>query len=491
MAHPSSGQDMKRRALKGFLWTTLERWGARIASTTIFIALARHIEPDDLGLVALSGSIVSVATVLQQQGLGVALVQRPNLNKSDIDTAFWASLLLSAGLSLFMSLAASPISSALGQPDLSPVLRIQAIGMVIGGAGSVPTALLQRQLNFRPIALRRLIATVVAGGVGLVMAMHGAGVWALVTQGVLDVTISTAVIWIAARWSPGLSVNRKAWRELFCVGSRITALDLLNVANVRLDDFLVGTFLGTAALGYYSVAYRFIVVTTELFIGIVSTVTLPAFSRMQDDRVRIREAMTTAVTWVSIISFPAFLGLIAIASDVTVVMFGREWIPSVPVMQILAVSGLLQAIRSANSPILIAINHAGWIMNVSLAATALNAIGFAVGLRWGIVGVALSSAIRNLLVTPATFALVRRAVGFRLRSLARPLLRILAASFLMTGAVVMAGLARPLLGPTMHLVSLVSWGAIIYLVGLRMICPDLIEDGIAMAHAMVGRPPNR
>lgn len=483
-----AGPGLREKTVGGLVWSTLERWGARLISTVTFITIARHVEPEEFGVVALAASIIAIVSILQRQGLGVALVQRRELDDDTLNTAFWSLLGTSVVLAAVIVSIAAPISRLLSEPLLAGVIQAQAVGMVIAGSMAVPAAVLQRDLRFRPLATRRIVAAVAGGATGLGLAISGAGVWALVVQGLVDVAVSAIILWTAVRWRPGRSFNTQSWRGLGRVGGTITLSELLNVSNRRLDDFLIGTFLGATALGYYAVAYRFLLVLTELFIEVISVVALPAFARMQGDAVRAGSAMSSAVTWTCFIAFPAFAGLAVIASDVIAVAFGGRWAPSVPVMQVLAFSGLVQALKSVNGPVLIAFDRAGWVLKLTLLATVINIIGFAVGLHWGIVGVAVGSVVRGFIVTPVTFRVVRRVVHLDLRALNKRLALMAAAAMVMC-AVVQYAIRLPLVGSTseLRLIAGVATGLVAYLTAARVLQPRLVHDGVAIGRRFVGK----
>lgn len=483
-----SNRSIKHDTLRGIGWSTIERWGSRLVSTATFIVIARHVSPTEFGVVALSGSIIALVAVVQQQGIATALVQRNAVTKTLIDTAFWASLLFAIVLAATLVLVARPVSSLSGEAELSVVLQMHALGLIVTSLSAVPTAILQRTLDFKPLALRRLIAGGMSGVVGITLAVQGAGVWALIAQGLTDSVVSVFIIWFAVDWRPSLHASIESWRELLKFGSRVTVMDILNVANTRLDDFLVGTFLGSTALGFYSVAYRFLVVITDLFVGVVGAVSLSAFSRLQHDPARSRRAMDMIVQWVCVVAFPAFFGLAAIAPEFIQVTFGSEWAPSVPVVRVLAVSGLLQALRSANGPMLIAFGRMKWIVRVSIVATVANVFGFAVGLHWGIVGVACGSVLRGVIVTPITFRLVGKLTEVSVRSVLRTVGSVAIAAAIMLGSIILfTSPLRTSLSAEMRLAGGVVCGVAVYASALRLLLPQLASSILRTAHVALLR----
>lgn len=408
--------SLREHAIRGVVWSAAQTWGTRATTALVFIILARLLDPADIGLVALAMLFIGFFSLFSEHGFGHALVQRDELEPEHLDSALWFGLAVGVGLFMLTQLCAGVVAEVLGEPRLEPVLRWLSLNFVIGGAKSAPVAVLKRQMRFKPLAVRTLVATVAGGVAGVAAALAGLEVWSLVVQNLVQSAVSVLVLWAASDWRPGLSFSTRHFGELSSFAGKVLGAEVLQYTSRHADDLMIGVFLGPVALGYYSVAYRILTVLTELFTRTISTVTLPTFSRMQGDCWRLRNGLYTATRLCSFVAFPAFLGVGALAPELTVVAFGQQWAPAIPVMQVLALMGALHSILSFNGNVITAVGKPGY----SLALAGLNAVAgiaaftVAVAAGWGILGVAVALVARSYLFSPLPLLVLRRLIALDL-----------------------------------------------------------------------------
>ncbi len=182
------------------------------------------------------------------------------------------------------------------------------------------------------------------------MAFSGFGIWSLVAQQIGSDLAAAVILWRVCDWRPGFSFSKKHFKELFNFGVNMVGTRLVNFFKRRSDDLLVGYFLGPAALGYYTIAYQLLLVVTRLLLNVVNAVALPAFSLLQNNPERMRDAFYTATHYASLIAFPAFLGLSVMGPELIPALYGPQWEASIPVLQILGLSGILLALFFFNGP---------------------------------------------------------------------------------------------------------------------------------------------
>ena len=412
----TSDPSLRGAAITGMRWSALQSVGSRVLSTVVFVVLARLLPTDAFGLVALASVFVALLTILVNQGFGDALVQRRTLDDEHLDTAFWAGLGLGAVLAAVLCAAAGPLAAVFDEPGLAPVLRALSVTFVLAGAASAPEALLRRDLRFRVLALRTLWANVAGSLIGLGLALAGAGVWALVGQAIGVAAVSSVVLWSAVRWRPGLRVRRAALRDLAGFSLSMLGIQLMTFASRRGDDLLIGLVLGTTALGYYTIAYRLLLLMSDVLVGTVQDVAFPTFARLRLSLPRLRQAHRTATRMCAVVAVPAFVGTASVAPEVLHTFFGPRWGPSAPVMVFLSVVGAQQALQYFNGTVMMALGRPGAVLRLVGVNTAVNLLFFAVVVHWGIEAVAASFALRALLLAPLSHRMARRALDLRPRA---------------------------------------------------------------------------
>ena len=427
--------NLREKAVNGLVWSVIQKWGRAAISTVAFIALARLLPPEAFGLVALATVVTAFIEILLDQGFSAAIVQRTDLEPEHLDTAFWISVLIGLLLTLG-AIAASELAAAFfNEPELAPVIRWLSLSFIFVALSSTQTAILQRDLKFKSLAARSTAAALVGGVVGVGMAFAGFGVWSLVGQNLVRALVGVIVLWRASNWRPGLKVSKKHYRELFTFGASVTGTNLLNTLTRRSDDFLIGYFLGPTLLGYYTVGYRLLLVTMRLVTGIVNSVAFPTFSRIQQNRTRTRRAFYEVTQYTSLLAFPVFIGLAVLAPELVTALFGEQWAPSIPIMQILALIGILLSVLAFNGSVMRASGKPSWQFGIMLLTAVCSVIGFLIAVRWGIVAVAASFVIVGYLLAPLSYVAVRKLIQIDFRTYLGQFVAPLSASLIMAAVI--------------------------------------------------------
>ena len=476
-----SGTTLRARAARGVFWTGLGNWGNQIAAVVVFVILSRLLEPEAFGLVALASVFVGFIQVIADQGLADAVVQRRNLESEHLDTAFWTAMAFGVLLSLLIAALAFPIAGLLGQERLAPVLIALALAIPMGSSTLVQRAVLTRDLAFRSLTLRTLAAIAVGSAVGIGAAVLGFGVWSLVAQNLANQFAGMIVLWSVTGWKPRLRFSRSHFRDLFGFGINVVGFRLLNYFNRRTDELLIGSYLGAVALGFYSVAYRMLILLISVTSNLIDFVAFPLYARLQSDRDRLRSAYYKTTSFVALTSFPVFTGIMIMAPEIVLVLFGSKWSESVPVMQALALFGVMQAINYLNGTMIKAMGKPSWRVVIVGITAVLNVIAFFIAVRYGILAVAIALVVVGYLVMPISYWAVNRLVPINLRVYFRHIRDPLLASLLL-GAV-MAGLRHALstTSPLFVLFIASCAGTLVYCAAIRIIARPLADEVLALA----------
>jgi PST family polysaccharide transporter len=464
--------------VKAVAWSAFEKWGTRAGTLLIFAVLSRLLDPVHFGLVALASVFVELVSIVVERGMGQALIQKPQLDSVTVDTAFW----LSAGSGLILTAALALLAPVIGamtnEPGVTGVLRWLSIGFLFASISSVPTALLQRSFAFGVLARRRLIAATVAGVIGVVVAVRGGGVASLVVQSLAQNGIVLVISWRAIGRTPSLQFDRHEARRLLAFAATVSGTELLSFLSRRSDDLLIGVFLGARALGYYVVGYRILLIAIELLTSTLSSVAMPVFARLQDDPDALREAFCRATRFSAAIAAPAFAGLAAVAGRVTPLAFGPNWMPSVPVMQVLAVVGLLHSVTYFDRIALIAVGEARRELRLTFIDTVGNVAAFGMAVHFGVVAVACAFAIRSYLFWPIRLRVIRDVLRISPSEYLQQWVRPVLASGVVVAAVL---LVSPFVNDSwLALLLLVGIGALVYGAVTAVINADLVRDVVGI-----------
>jgi O-antigen/teichoic acid export membrane protein len=402
--------DLRHRVMRGLLWVGASQAGGQLTRALVAIFIARLLTPDEYGLAALALVFATLVMVFSDLALGAALIQRKTLSEVDRDTAFWTTLIAGVLFAAAGVALSGPIASLYGQPDAQPLLLVLSLSFVVSAFGATQQNLMLRDMDFRRVEVLPMIGGLVGGVAAVVAAVYGAGAWAIIVQYVGAVLVTTLLVWVRSSWRPRLAWSWASLKDLGGFSAYMLGQRLLFYLQANGDRFLIGRGLGTSALGVYAVAYNTMLVPASKLGGPLQRVFSPAFSRIQDQPERIAATWARVARLIAAVSVPALAGLVIVAPDFVPLVLGSHWEEAVPVVQILAWVGIVQAVQVINMDILLARGRARTMFRFAVVVTVSHLIAFGIGLQWGVIGVAAAYAISTTLVEPAQTVLAARAL---------------------------------------------------------------------------------
>jgi len=391
---------IKHKMISSSFWSSVENAALQALSFLVFLILARLLQPDDYGLMAIVMVFVTVLGAISGFGISAAMVQIQELEGIHLNSGFWFSLTMGLLLYLIIYVGAPYLALLYEAPDLQSVLLYLGLIVVIDAAGTVPRGLLSRHFRFRFFAFRSITSTLFAGVIGITMATNGYGVWALVAQQLSAATVRTLLTWSGAGWVPKLEISWPALRSLLSVGGYMMGNSLSNTLSRQADNLLVGTFLGTRALGVYSIGFKVFESVNGVLLNSFSRLGVPTFSRLQDTPDRLANAYRQVWTMGAALTLPVFVLIILTAPGLVPAIFGSQWAGSAIVLQFLMIASCCKALTNFDAPLLFTCGRARLAFRLTLLRTALNIAGFAIVVNWGINAVAAVFAVAALVMVP-------------------------------------------------------------------------------------------
>lgn len=430
-------------------WNSLAVVGKQAFLFGSAVVLARLLGPQTYGVISAAMIYVTFTMLLLDQGLAAALVQRPALDPRAPGAV--ASLNLAAAVVLGgLTWVLAPWLADFFHADaLAGILRLLGVGLVVKALAIVPRAMQSRALTFRAIATADVAGAAAGAGSAVVAALAGLGASSVVAQ-VVVMDAVTAVVLLRAQRGPVPNLALGELRPLLPFGLRILATNGIAYLSRNADNVLVGRFLGVTSLSFYAMAYRVLVIPVQLIGQTVSRVMFPVLSRLADRRDELGRHLLRATELLAFVAVP-LMGLAAVtAHELVEVVLGREWLPAATVLSVLAVAGARETVMYVTGPLMKATGHVKLLVRYELLATAVQVGGIVLGLRWGILGVALGYTIAGFVLTPVLLLVQRRLAGVTGGQQARATLPPVHAA--LWGAAAYAGLTRALDGPLVTLV---------------------------------------
>jgi PST family polysaccharide transporter len=488
--HDSEQEGLRRQVARGLTWTFIHTWGGQLLSLVVFLILARLLTREEFGLVALAAIFVAFAQLLIDQGFGDAIIQRPSVTRGHIDTAFWVAIATGTLLSVIGIVIAQPLAALLARaepdvaPALTPIIQVLSLLFFISSFSSTQQALLRRELAFRSLATRGLLAIGGGGAVGIAMAFMGFGAWALVGQQIAAAIIAVITLWTVSPWRPGLEVSRANFEELFGFGIKVVGSDVLTFLSRNTDNLLVGIFLGPVPLAIYAVAYRILDTSQKVLVSVSRRLAFPALAKVQGDPERMRRAYLKLTRIAGAAILPGYVGLALVAPEMTVFLFGSRWAAAGPVSAVLFLIGPVLSIQAFSGSMLTAAGHPAVVFRFRLVTTVVNVLGFILAVQIGrdILWVAFAFAMRGYLLLPLNLAWQRQYGGVRigeyLAQMRGPALASLAMAAVVLALKVTVAAALP---NAIFLALEIAAGAVTLFFALRLIDGPLLREMLRIA----------
>jgi polysaccharide transporter, PST family len=467
---------LKSQIAQALKWQAVGIVGRQLLALAVFATLARLLEPSAFGLVGLVGVYLSFVGMLVDHGIPTALIQRKNLEGKHLDTAFWFNLGCSGLLCLGTAAFAGPLSALLGDPRLAPPLQWSSLGLVFTALSQVPMTLCLKAMDFRRPIIGSLIGNAVGGAIGIGMALAGRGVWALVAQQLTAWLASTIFLWSVSSYRPSLQFSTRHLRELLGVTSSTVASSLLWLFSSRIDQIVIGRVAGVTTLGLYVVGSKIPDMAKMMSIEPLAKISLPTLSNIQDDRSQMRQTIYDGMELNATVSFPVFVGLAAICSDLVPLLFGSRWAAAAGVSSLLSIYALINTLLVFVYPSLVASGGAGRyvILNVWHAVGAL--IACVVGIQFGLTSLVLGLAANELIISVPSLLFLRNRIGLNPWRYCRACLIPGAASLLMVVAVWLTEAVMPNVIPSvLRLACKIGIGAAIYVGCISLLAPSTLR----------------
>jgi PST family polysaccharide transporter len=420
--------------VRGIAWTSAMNWLSQALTWVFTIAVARLLMPSDYGLVGMAALYLQLLTVTTELGLGAAIVTKHALTGHQIAQLNSLSLLLGSGAFLVSCGLAFPVAVFFGVPELHWVVPVMSLSCIITAFRAVPSALLERELQFKALATTEAAQSVASRLGVLILALGGWGYWALVGGGLLGSVLWTGMI-LARR------THSFAWPKLASLRDALTFSGHLLVARLSWyaqanSDFLVaGRVFGKELFGAYSMSFAIASAPSDKVTPTVGRVVFPLFSAIQDNPAALRRYLLSLTKGMALITFPLACGLALVADDVVLGLLGQAWRPAIVPLRCLAWLTLLQSVFPLLPHILNVTGESRYAMRVGLVSGVVMPVAFIVGSRWGLAGVALVWVTVYPVTTIPLYWLVFKKLELSTATYLKVLWPALSGSLLMTTAV--------------------------------------------------------
>ncbi len=377
--------SLKQQALSGVIWSFLQQFGSLIIIFVVSLILARILLPSDFGTIAVFNALMSIGSVLIDSGLTNSLIRTERIDDSDLSTVFYFNLFVSIIVYLLIVIASPWIAVFFKMPELINIIRVYAIILPIGAFSAVQRTLLTKRLDFKT-QLKIQIPSLIVGGIsGIILALTGFGIWALVYMAIVQSVLSTLQFWLYSKWIPRRVFDRVKFKLHFNFGYKLALSSLIDTIFQNLYTIVIGRLFNPTQLGYYNKANSMQQLPVTSITQPLNRVTYPLFAQIQNDSNRLRDAYRRLMKTVIFITAPFLTIMAAMGEPLFRFLFTEKWLPAVPYFQILCILGILLPIHSYNLNILKVKGRSDLFLRLEIVKKILIVIMIAVTYKFGII----------------------------------------------------------------------------------------------------------
>jgi len=394
----------KSSIISNMFWKFSERAGAQVVSLIVAIILARLLSPAEFGLIAMVTVFITIANEFISSGFGSALIQKKDVDNLDYSSIFFLNIGLSIILYGIIFMSAPIVANFYGYEVLTPVMRVLGMRLILAAINTVQQAYVSRNMIFKKFFYATLGGTLVSAIVGIVMAYMGFGVWALVAQYMVNITVDTIILWFTVKWRPQLQFSIIRVKSLFSFGWKLLFAGLLNTLSNQSRQLIIGKIYSPSDLAYYNRGFQFPALIMTNINTSISAVMFPVVSKAQDDLERLKTLTRQFIRVSSYFIFPMMMGLAVVAEPFIKLLLTEKWLPCVPYLRIACFIHVVTIMQISIQNAIMARGRSDVFLKMDIISKVLGITLLICVMRQGVMAIALIS------IVTGTFNVVMKAI---------------------------------------------------------------------------------
>ncbi len=454
---------LEHKAKKGLVWSSIDKFSTLFIQFAIGIILARLLMPEDFGLIGMIGIFMAISQSLVDSGFYTALVQKKDAGQRDFSTIFFFNISISILLYLILFACSGYIARFYEEPLLTDLIKVVSINIIILSTTVVHKARMAKVIDFKTQAIAHISASVVSGIIGIYAALNGYGVWALVAHYLTRSIVVALLYWFLNRWIPSFVFSKSSFRALFGFGSKLMFSELLKIFFQNLYLIIIGKIYRAEELGHFTRATLFKQVPSTLIGNILQSVTFPLMVKVIDDDEKTKNLLVRSIRLSGFILCPVIVWLLIFAKPLILILLTQKWLPTVVLLQILALDIIFHPIQYINLNFLNAKGRSDLFLKLEMFKNSLTILAILLTYQWGVVAMTVG----YVLVSLVSFFINSYYTGKYVGYTALNQLRDLSPYFLVSGAAGVISYSICLLIPSMlwQLIIGIIIGGVSYLLG--------------------------
>lgn len=387
----NSHEDLKSKSITGGINTMASQiicFGLNLTSTVI---LAHILLPSDFGLVGMVTAFTGFVSMIKDMGLSEAVIQKEEITHHQVSNLFWFNLLICLVITVVL-ITFSPLIVSFYNNDtqLYPILFSYSAGIMISGFATQHAALMNRKMLFGLLTKANVFACGLSVICGIVAALIGLGYWAIIVLNISQIVFFTCLMWIFCRWRPALPSKKYSIKHFLSFGIGIFGFNMVSYFSDNSDNMIIGRQIGPSAVGFYSKAYGLLMLPIIQIKAPLTKVAIPAMSKLQNMKIKYISYYKKYVFIVAFFSMPLIASLAIFSKEIIYIVLGKQWMPSSPIFQLLAIAGFILPVAGSSSLVMVSTGQTKKYFIIGCFTSIIVVLGFLIGIRWGVMGITVS-----------------------------------------------------------------------------------------------------
>lgn len=456
--------SLKTKTVKGVIWNAIELFGGQFVQFVVTIILARILVPEDFGVIGLLVIFMGVSTAILDSGFSQALIRKQDTNNEDYTSIFYFNIVIGIVIYIILFVTSPLISSFYRFPELTNIARVSFLAIIINSFGVVQNAKIIREVKFKILAKRTVIANALAGILAIGLASKGYGVWALVMQSLFASFLRVALLWNFSKWHPSLNFSFEPIKKMLPFSINLMFSGVLDVIVTNIQTLLIGKFYTRADLGYYTQAKRLESIPSNTLTAIVRNVTYPILSTIQDNVEQLKQAYRKIIGVTLYFVFPLMVGLMAAGDNLISVLFGPKWAPAVDYFIPLCLMGAIFPLYSINLNIFLVRGRGDIFFKVNVAKRIVTLAAVILAVPVSVYAIVWGQVIAALINTLITMVFSGKEIKYKFTEQLKDIALIVICSVIMAVCVFLTGYLLSIKNPLFVLILQMSVALMVYLI---------------------------
>lgn len=385
--------ELKDRTSTGMMWSGIMSFLQQTLGLVFSIIIARRLDPSDFGIVGMLSIFTAIAVILQDGGVVWALTNRKDVTHLQYSSIFWLNLMLSSTIYTILFFCAPVIAEFYGHSELTWLSRYVFLGVIFSSIGVVQTAYLFKHIRVKERAISTVVGMIVAGFMGVVLAYHGFSYWGIATQGILNIGITSIMLWIYSPFRPKLKVDWKFLKEIVPEGIRFVVPNIFAVAGENIFSVILGKRYSVNDVGNFTQASKWNTAGYSSILGMMRSVCQPVLVQVRDDKEQYLIVFRKLLRMAAFIVVPIMLCLAMVSPEFIEIILTAKWLESAYILRVLCIGGLFSVLNTMMTYFIMSLNRTTLYMNLGILMSVFHVLAAVIASNWGVLALAYTYSV--------------------------------------------------------------------------------------------------